>query len=233
MNDIPAVEDALRRIPGVAAVRIVADAILGHPVEVHVLAEMDKHPKQIVRDIQSVAMASFDLELDRRIISVVQLETPRPEKAGPAGVSAAAPMPGADDEPTVDLTDLHRVRVAGVGIARNGHRCTAEVALTRDGAQTMGTTEGVATPSLLPALVARAAVDALGRIDPLGDRLEVESASVQRLGSREIAVVTLLLLHASHEETLIGSAPVRAAGYEDAVVRAVLDATNRRLASAS
>src|SRR5205085_1505210 len=165
----------------------------------------------------SVAMASFDLELDRRIISVVQLETPG-AKAAPSAPAAASAV---EDEPAVDLTDLHRIRVAGVGIARNGHRCTAEVALTRDGAQTMGTTEGVATPSLLPALVARAAVDALGLIDPLGDRLEVESASVQRLGSREIAVVTLLLLHPSQEETLIGSAPVRAAGYEDAVVRAV------------
>ena len=233
MNDIPAVEEALRRIPGVVAVRMVADPILGHPVEVHVLAELDKHPKQVVRDIQSVAMASFDLEIDRRIISVVQLEAPGAQHATAAQAASQAATAPVDDEPTVDLTDLHRIRVAGVGIARNGHRCTAEVALTRDGTRTLGTTEGVATPSLLPALVARAAVDALGRIDPLGDRLEVESASVQHLGSREIAVVTMLLLHPSQEETLIGSAPVRAAGYEDAVVRAVLDATNRRLASAS
>src|SRR5437773_10958720 len=46
----------------------------GRPTEVHILASPEKHAKQVVRDIQSVAMASFGLDLDRRLISVVQLE---------------------------------------------------------------------------------------------------------------------------------------------------------------
>src|SRR5437764_15375091 len=71
--DLREVEKELCRVPEVSAARIVEDEI-GRPVEVHILSSRDKHAKQIVRDVQSVAMATFGLELDRRLVSVVQLE---------------------------------------------------------------------------------------------------------------------------------------------------------------
>ena len=70
--DLTEVEAELCRLPDVTAVRLVADPI-GRPLEVHVLAHAGKPAKQIVRDVQSVALASFGLEFDRRIVSVVQL----------------------------------------------------------------------------------------------------------------------------------------------------------------
>src|SRR5256885_16510397 len=70
--DYAEVERELCRIPEVNAARIVTNAD-ELPVEVHILASPEKHAKQVVRDIQSVAMASFGLDLDRRLISVVPL----------------------------------------------------------------------------------------------------------------------------------------------------------------
>lgn len=67
------VERELCRIPEVRAARIVAD-LDGRPVEVHVLAAPGKHAKQVVRDVQSVAMATVGLSIDHRIVSVVQLD---------------------------------------------------------------------------------------------------------------------------------------------------------------
>ena len=50
-------EREICRLPDISAARIVVgDA--GQPVEVHVLALPGKHPKQVVRDIQSVALAA-------------------------------------------------------------------------------------------------------------------------------------------------------------------------------
>ena len=62
--DLAEVEAELCRLPDVAAVRIVADAI-GRPVEVHVLAHTGKQPKQVVRDVQSFAMLKLGLDIDR------------------------------------------------------------------------------------------------------------------------------------------------------------------------
>jgi hypothetical protein len=85
--DFRELEQEICRIPEVSAARIVANAE-GIPVEVHILAAPTKLAKQVVRDVQSVALAAFGVELDRRTISVVQLEgstlrlAPTPETEG-------------------------------------------------------------------------------------------------------------------------------------------------------
>ena len=82
---LPQLEEALRQIPGVRAASVVTgpDAV---PTEVHVLATPGKAAKQVVRDVQSLAMARYDIDIDHRIVSVVQigedepsLEVVRPE----------------------------------------------------------------------------------------------------------------------------------------------------------
>ena len=70
---LPDLEESIRQIPGVRAVSVVTDA-QAQPKEVHVLAAPGKPAKQIVRDVQSLAMAQFDIDLDHRIVSVVQIE---------------------------------------------------------------------------------------------------------------------------------------------------------------
>src|SRR3954451_4900588 len=69
---LPELEDALRHIQGVKAASVVTgpDAV---PTEVHVLAAPGKPGKQVVRDVQSLAMARYDIDIDHRIVSVVQM----------------------------------------------------------------------------------------------------------------------------------------------------------------
>src|SRR5262249_56053705 len=55
------VEREICRLPDVSIARIVADRS-GRVTEVHVVAQPGKRPKQIVRDVQSIALASFRLE---------------------------------------------------------------------------------------------------------------------------------------------------------------------------
>jgi hypothetical protein len=104
-------EAELCRLPDVVAARIVSDAA-DRPVEVHVLAHIGKHPKQVVRDVQSVALASFGIDVDRRIVSVVQL---RPE----------------DDEDTVGFAPSasSRPRIMAVDSHVSGARITVRVSL--------------------------------------------------------------------------------------------------------
>ena len=69
---LPEFEDELRRLPGIIAASVVTgpDAV---PTEVHVLAEPGKAAKQVVRDVQSYALAKHGLAIDHRIVSVVQI----------------------------------------------------------------------------------------------------------------------------------------------------------------
>ena len=70
--DPSTLEHALKRIPGVEAARVVMNG--SAPSEVHVITQPTKPPKQVVRDVQSVALASLGVQLDRRIVSVVQVD---------------------------------------------------------------------------------------------------------------------------------------------------------------
>jgi hypothetical protein len=114
--DVQAIENEITRLPEVVACRIVADP-LGRPVEVHVLAHPGKHPKQVVRDVQSVALASFGFEIDRRIASVVQL--------GPTGMASAEEVPT-------------RLGIGAVQTQMEGRRTTIRVTLTLGGVEATG-----------------------------------------------------------------------------------------------
>ena len=228
--DYAEVEREFCRIPEVTAARIVVNGD-GRPSEVHVLASPDKHAKQVVRDIQSVAMATFGLQLDRRVISVVQLEgngtgatlvAVEEEAMEPGGgiPTSVLPRPAVEDD---------RVVVDGVNTVRSGVSCVVEVTLRRGDERVTGTAEGTSATTSIMRLVAQATLAGLRRLQPGADRADVEQAMVLRLGERSVALATVVVVVPPYEEVMAGSAMVRSAGDHDAIARAVLDAVNRRL----
>jgi len=227
-------ETELCRIPEVTAARIVTDDD-GKPTELHILALPDKHAKQVVRDIQSVAMASFGLDLDRRLISVVQLEGQETaaeangERRGTMVNGSAAAEMEPYGEPRRSDDDLDRVIVDGVVTVRSGLTCVAEVTLERGDDRVKGRAEGTLASSAVLRIVAQATLDALRQVEPSAVRADVETAMIVRLSERPVALVTVVLVRPPYEEVMAGAAVVRAAGDHDAVARAVLHAVNRRL----
>jgi hypothetical protein len=76
--------------------------------------------------------------------------------------------------------------------------------------------------------IASATLDALRQLDSSADALEVDDASLTRVGSQDVVAVTLIHLDPPHEYELVGAALARRSS-DVAAVRAVLDAVNRRL----
>ena len=79
-------------------------------------------------------------------------------------------------------------------------------------------------------LVATATVDALRQLDPAAECIDIDHAQIVRVGSHDLAVVTVVFVVPPDEQVVSGSAIVRPQQEAEAVARAVLDATNRRLA---
>jgi hypothetical protein len=213
---LPDLEDALRSLPGVQAVSVVTSAS-GEPTEVHVLAAPGKAAKQVVRDVQSLAMAGFGVDIDHRIVSVVQIAE------GVPGELVQRPHAAAPSSPD----DGRRAVLASVGVRIAGHEASVTVTLGVGGEEFLGSAEGSASPSQRARLVALAALDAVGPL--LGCSCDVESAQLVSAGEHELALVLLsVLAPRSGRQLLAGSAVVRSAA-EDALCRAVLDALNRQL----
>ncbi len=194
------VEEALCRLPNVDAVRIV-----GNPEgvsELHVLAATGKPAKQVVRDVQSLAMARFGLNIDRRVISVVQMDT---EMHGEA----------------------ERPAIVGIRETPDGARTTVAVTLAWRGETHVGEATGPSSVATRLRLIGEATVRSLEGALGGGPALALEAVAVPTVGTREVAIAEVVAVSEGQEQVIVGSALVRN-GPAEAVVRAVLDALNRQ-----
>ena len=217
-------EEDLQRVPGVRNARVVGTEA---PSEIHIVATPDRSPKQVVRDVQSLASAGFGLTIDHRIVSVVQLAEGSSEDS-----SGETPSP----ETTIDLTQEPAAAVdkrpvlEAVVLASKGATGWVKVTLRwPDGESTEGA--GAAT-STREARARGATIALLRALEPAlsarAAKLDVEQVLIHRIGSGECVLVRGLFTENGTNTPIVGSALI----YDDvasAAVRALLHAINRKL----
>jgi hypothetical protein len=213
-DEVLQLERELCRLPEISAARVVTDEN-GRPIEVHILADTAKHAKQVVRDVQSVALASFGIEIDRRIVSVVQLGN--------------AANGNGHTEPVEEATPEFRPVLVNSTAEVSGLRSLVRVTLAQGEHEAVGFAEGSIATTARHRLVASATVDALRQLETAAECIDVDSAQIVRVGAHDVAIVTLVFVLPPSEQLVAGSAIVRDHAEAETVVRAVLDATNRRL----
>ena len=196
------VEESIVALDGIQAVRLVPGRT--RPVdELHVVVTPDREPKQTVRDLQSLLVAHHGIEIDRRVISVVQL---------PSGSGQRL----RDGIPRIELEAVH--------IEVRGAETSVTVELVRGEEKVLGCVGPIGDSDVLSA-TAEAALDAVGDVLP-EHTVRLEGVTITSVGAHEVATVVVRTSDPRTHDTLTGSAAVLR--YEtDAVARAVLDATNR------
>jgi hypothetical protein len=196
-------EETLTRLDSVDAVRIVMDG--DKVAEVHVLATPTKRAKQVVRDVQSLAMARFGANIDRRVISVVQIS---PEGGG--------------------LQTSERPALVRIREEPDGTRNTVHVTLAWQGNEHRGTTSGPIASSARLRLIGEAAIKAIEDLFEDAPALALDAVGRSSVGMRTVLIAVVVSSTDQGEETSVGSALSQGDDGE-AAVRAVLDAINRRL----
>lgn len=194
-------EEKIRRLPGVEAARVVTEA--GEITEIHVLTGVAKAAKQIVRDVQTLAQAAFEMAIDRRIVSVVQL-------------------------PEADLSQGDRPVIVDLSEQVDGSRTKVSVTLAWQGETLVGEVSGAAANTTRQRLVAEATIEALRQAFQDSTAIGVASVDLPTLGSRRIAIAQIVMVTDAAERLMVGSALADGESNR-AVVRAVLDALNRHI----
>jgi hypothetical protein len=196
-------EETLTRLDSVDAVRIVTEG--DKVAEVHVLATPTKTAKQVVRDVQSLAMARFGANIDRRVISVVQIS---PE--------------GATMQPS------ERPALVSIKEEPNGTRNTVHVTLAWQGDEHRGTASGPIASSARLRLIGEAAIRAIENLFEEAPALALDAVGTSSVGMRTVLIAVVVSSTDRGEETSVGSA-LSHGDESEAAVRAVLDAINRRI----
>mgnify|MGYP001814211990 CR=1 FL=1 len=194
-------EEAICQVPSVSAARVVGKR--GAIEEVHVISTATKAPKQVVRDVQSIALAGYGLSLDRRIISVVQV--------------AEGTQLGGERIEIVDVTEQV-----------DGSSADVNVALGWGERQAIGTASGSAAQAVRARLIGEAALAAVMDVIATEHTMALAALELPAVGGRQVAVAQVVLVSNGAEKMLTGSAMV-GDDIRVACVRAVLDALNRTI----
>ena len=206
MLDFEELEESLTRLESVDAVRVVAE--FGKVAEVHVLAAAMKPAKQVVRDVQSLAMARYGANIDRRVISVVQL--------APAGVAHDT---------------RQRPVIVSIREEPDGSRINVSVTLGWQNEEHIGTATGPSATSARLRLIGEATLDALEAVYPTLPPLAIDSIGEASVGMRTVVIAIVVASIENHTEELAVGSALSPGDLTETAARAVLDALNRRLPS--
>jgi hypothetical protein len=205
------IEGTLSRLRGVLSVRVVTDE-RGEIVEIHVLADQGRHPKQIGRDIESALFSEFGIRVDHRKISIAQTKGIE----GPATES--------------------RLKFLGIDYSIDRASARARVSIGRGDETYIGAATSAGGNINQEELVARATLEAvqeyLRATAPRNGEVAMELRDFTRseANGRAFFAVTLRVHGERGDLDLIGSAIVRDDPWRAAAC-ATLDAINRRLSS--
>ena len=199
-----ALQELINDIEGIVSSKVKLDD-MGNLVEIHALADKSRNAKQIVRDIQSAVTAKFDLELDHRIISIAQLNC--------------------------DSVVHREMRIVfkGMEVASKGLEIDVKVILSHGEKDYCGSQKGINTTTSINRTIAQATLKALTDFLNIGEIFVVEDVGTLNIAKTNVVVVAVACVDKNGEQLLIGSS-MNLGDIKEAVVKATLDAVNRRIA---
>lgn len=201
-------EQAIKQIKSVIAARINVNN-QGEIEEVHILAAPGRTPKQIVRDVESILVAQYDLQIDHKKISVAQV--------------------GDDEgEGTSEIMESTRLKLVGVTLRTVNGVAEAKVELLTGDKLLEGIAQGPSSSHNKLRLFIEATLKALSPLSSNKYVFVTEDVEITKLAKQKIALVSITLIASVGEQSLAGCALVRNDDRE-AVVKATLDAVNRKL----
>jgi hypothetical protein len=197
------IEDAIRQIKGVISCNVVLSPE-AKIEEVHILAQDNRQPKQVVRDVESAVMALLGIELDHRKISVAQAKSNSPKTR--------------NLRPTIERVEINGSKnwINSRVYLRLGE------AVFEGGAE--GANTGLNRYKLLSAATAKAVEEMLDN----KIRLVVEEFGWQVMAEKEVGTVMISCVSERNVEMVVG-ASLASSCRDEAPVKAVLAALNRRL----
>ncbi len=194
-------QEMINKINGVISTKIIHQD--NNIQELHILANTLRSPKQIVRDIESILLTSFNYRIDRKVISIAQIETE-------------------DNDP------IKRIKFGGISLDVQGNMLECKVKLLYEEQEFFVTQVGIKTSANRKKIVAKATIDAVEKI--LGQTFIFDVQDVISTTNRDITFISVLvnMVINESEETMVGSAIVKN-DINEAIAKATLAAINRRV----
>lgn len=200
-NKFKLIEKTLEKIESILSTRFVLDE-QEEIKEIHIVSNGKRNPKQLSRDIQSILIATYDLEVDYKKISIAEVHDMDIEKARP------------------------RLKLEGVSYENNGPRASVTVNLSdREETYTQSYT-GLNTTRNIERMLVKSTLKNVEKAFELEDVFILEDIKSVQLSMDKVVLVIIMCFLNGEEKRMCGSCLIQN-DYRQSVVKATLDAINR------
>lgn len=199
--DFGSFEGIINKIDGVINTKVIYEG--EELTEIHILANHKRSSKQILRDVESSILTSFNYRIDRRIVSIAQIY---------------------DRENSQNK----RIKFEGLDINSTGNAAECSVKLIYNEEEYFITQVGVKSVNGRRKIIADCTVKVIEKILGQPYIFDIQDVIVNTSGAVTFVNVLVNMIIKSGEEMMIGSAIVKS-DIGEAIVKATLDAINRRI----
>lgn len=207
VTDYAEIVDALRALPGVADADVEPDDSGNGLGLLRLGLEAGVDEVAVASTVGKLLRERFGLGVDADGVQLIE----------------DAPTPGPPPQ-----RDARRPAINRMHIVSSGLEVTATVGLAFRDRSVAGTSTGTATTSGVQRAVANATLHAVEELIGSAARFELEHVEVATSGTDRTALVAVTMVSSTGADRLTGAAVVRE-DVRQAVIRATLDALNRRL----
>ena len=200
-NNFKLIEKSLEKVDSIISSRFVLDdsEIIE---EVHIVSNGRRSAKQLSRDIQSILIATYDIDIDYKKISIAEL-------------------------PQMDLARIDsRLKVEGVSYENNGQKASVTVNLSDSEGLYSHSNTGVNTSRNIDRMLVNSTLINVERSLGVEDVFILEDIKTVQLSVDKVVLVIIMYVSEREEKRMCGSCLI-GNDYRQSVVKATLDAINR------
>lgn len=198
------IEDFLMKIQSVIGSKVVMNQS-GQIEEIHIVSDLRRSPKQILRDVEAVLLSQFNQAIDYKKVSIAQVK-------GGAIRNEQDP----------------RIKLKAIEYSNMGNTIDVTVTLEKGNTEYTKTKSGIKTTANVMRLSGKAVLDAMEQYLGIYDVFVFEDCKEIKLSDTLVIAVSITSIYHHREEMFVGTAKV-GTDINEAVARATLDAINRHI----
>lgn len=170
--------------------------------EIHIVSNGIRNPKQVVRDIQSVLIATYNIQIDHKKISVAEIHDNSLKRFE------------------------NRLKIMSVSHDNNGQKSIIKVVLDNHRDRFENSKIGVNTTRNIDRMLVDVTLKTVEDAFGYDDTFILEDIKTVNISTDKVIIVVITSVDNGVEQKLCGSCLVKN-DYKEAVVKATLDALNR------
>lgn len=198
--NIEIIEQTIEKLDSVVSCKIIS--VDNNFEEIHVVSNGSRSAKQLVRDIQSILIATYNIQIDHKKISIAEIQDDSLKKNG------------------------CRLKITSVSHDNNGQKAIIKVALDNHKNIFENSAMGVNTSRNIDRMLVDVTLKTVEDAYGYEETFILEDIKTVNISTDKAVVVVITCINNGFEQKFCGSSLIRS-DYKEAVVKATLDALNR------